>query len=163
MTNSNTWNFVNDLHLFSAKIAVYRKESNTIDVSSWQFRGCDLDFFVDQFPNLGACIQCIAKLRLDKKYKWFYILYFYVLLCTFMYGSISSKNLRWVSGSTNNHCLVTDGDGAMIISPLFEIIEFSPSVFLEFCDCWGVHWILIAAYDVCCSISSSSWVMANLS
>ena len=122
---------------------------------SWQWRGNDLVVFVGQFPNLG---DCIAKLRLDKKYDRFCIGYFYVYL-----GLFSSKNLPRAGTSTNNHCFVTNGDGAMILTSLCEIAEFSPLVIREFSNCWGVGWTLSAAYDICCLISSRSWVKVNFS
>ena len=147
----------NGLHLFSTKIAVYRKESNSIGILiSWQWRGNDFVVFAVQFPYLG---HSITKLRWDKKYHWFYMGYFYTYL-----GSFTSKSLPRASVSTKNHCKVTNGDRAMISTSLCEITDFSPLVVFEFSNCWGVVWVwtLIAAYDVCCFFSCSSRVLQNL-
>ena len=64
ITSSITSNFANKHHLFSAKIAVYRKESNSIVILLvWQWRGNGLVVFASKFPYLGFGF---AKWRLDK-------------------------------------------------------------------------------------------------
>ena len=47
-------------------------------------------------------------------------------------GSFSSKNLLRFSFSTNNHGLLTDGDGAVGNPALCEVTESSPLAILEF-------------------------------